>query len=156
MGYTRVLTYAQMHVRVCVHNGALRHRCRTHKHAHVHFLVHILHTHIISDSPIADLKCIVSGFFSVYRWGHKGILWAMAHFQSFVCYKWTFDMRIVTCCWEKTLCDSEKYKNSPVGLLMWTQWSLLFFMLLSFTVERNVCVCVSLREREERDYTFHV
>lgn len=30
-------------------------------------------------------------------------------------------MRMVTCCWEKTLCDSVKYKNSPVGALMWAR-----------------------------------
>lgn len=81
----------------------------------------------------------------------------MAHFQSFVCYKRSFDMRIVTCCREKTLCDSVKYKNSPVGSLMWTWWCLLFCMLLSVTIGRSVCMCVrETRERQERDYTCRV
>lgn len=73
----------------------------------------------------------------------------MAHFQSFVCYKRSFDMRIVTCCWEKTLCDSVKYKNSPVGSLMWTWWWLLFCMPLSVTIGRGACVW----ERDGREIT---
>lgn len=72
--------------------------------------------------------------FSIPKRDIKTFLWAMAHFQSFACYKLSFDMRIVTCCWEKTLCDSVKYKNSPVGSLMWTLWCLLFSVLLSASI----------------------
>lgn len=53
-------------------------------------------------------------------------------------------MRKVTRCCEKTLCDSVKCKNSPVGSLMWTWWWLLFCLLLSVAIGR-IFLCVSLR-----------
>lgn len=121
-GCTWQLTSTQMHVHVWRYSA---HSCARKKHFSMN--AHALDAHIISI--IADVKCVVSGlfFFKCTVKEHKSVLWAVAHFQSLVRYKLSFDMRIVSdMLGENSLWLSKIY--SLVGSLVWTRSFLSFHM----------------------------